>query len=126
MPSCAASLAAEPVPAEVPLEGLLADDEPPDVVPPDDVPPVVVPPDDVPLVEPPVGDEAPPAEPPVGAEAPLAEPPVGDEAPLAPEVVDPDADPELPPPQAVSAAASAKARGNRKALISLESRLQGH
>jgi len=91
MPSCAASLAAEPLPAELPLDGLLADDEPP----------VVVPPDVVPLVEPPVGDEA-----------PLADPPVGDDAPLAPELVDPDADPEPPPPQAVSAAASAKARRN--------------
>jgi len=92
MPSCAASLAAGPVPAVVPLEGLLAGAEPPD-----DVAPDVVPPDDVPVVEPPVGDEA----------------------PLAPLVVDPVEDPELPPPHAASAAATAKARGNRMASMDL-------
>jgi len=88
MPSCAASLAAGPVPAVVPLEGLLAGAEPPD-----DVAPDVVPPDDVPVVEPPVGDEA----------------------PLAPLVVDPVDDPELPPPQAARAATRAEARRIRVA-----------
>jgi len=101
MPSCAASLAAGPVPAVAPLEGLLAGAEPPDDAPPDVVP-----------------DAAPPDEVPVD-DVPLVEPPVGDEAPLAPLVVDPVEDPELPPPHAASAAATAKARGNRMASMDL-------
>lgn len=78
------------MPAVLPLEGLLAGDEPPDAVP--DVAPV----DDVPLVE-----------------------PVGGEAPLAPLVVDPVDDPELAPPQAASVAANAKAKGDRMACRDL-------
>jgi hypothetical protein len=88
------------VPAVVPLEGLLAGAEPPDVVPPDVVPPDVVPPDVVPPDD-----------------VPFVEPPVGDEAPLAPLVVDPVDDPELPPPQAASAATKAEARRNRVAVM---------
>lgn len=97
MPSCAASLAAAPVPAVGVLDGLLAgllaDDEPPDVDPPEEVPPpdvvppAVVPPDVVPFVE------------------PLA----GEEAPLAPLVAEPLEDPAPPPPQAASVAARTKA-----------------
>jgi len=81
----------------VPVEGLLAGAEAPDDVPPDEVPPDVAPVDDVPVVEPPAGDEA----------------------LLAPLVVDPVEDPELPPPQAASTAATDKARGNRMALKDL-------
>lgn len=114
MPSCAASLAAGPVPAVGVLEGLLAglladveppDVDPPEVVPPDVVPPVVVPPEVVPP------DVVPPDV------VPFVEPLAGDEAPLAPLVVDPAEDPEPPPPHAASVAARAKARGTVRRRI---------
>lgn len=117
MPSCAASLAAAPVPAAVPLDGLLAGEEAPDDVPPEVVPPVVVPPDVVPPVV------APPEVEP--EDVPVVDPVVGDEAPLAPLLVDPVEVAGLPPPQAASAAARTRPRGRRKAAWRDSSRSRG-
>lgn len=129
MPNWAASLAAEPVPAVVPLEGLLAGGEPADGLlaggegaagllaggePAEAPPPDEVPPDGLlaggEAVEPPPVDVPP-------DDAPLDGLPGDDALPLAPVVVDPFEDPAPPPPHAVSAAASAKARRSSRVLM---------
>jgi len=119
MPNWAASLAAEPVAAVLPLDGLLAGGEPAGLLAGGELGGLLAGGELGGLL---AGGEPAVAPPPDGLLAggePLDELPGEDAPPLGPVAVDPFEEP-VPPPQAVRAAASAKARRSSRVLMCKE------